>query len=85
MLKQHAEHSGVKSRRSKQHHQQRSLPQTLQLTVQMRCSARFAGLCASNCGTLLPQNDVMMSANEFHEQGGEREVFEELDDAEFSR
>jgi hypothetical protein len=30
---------------------------------------------------LLPHNDVIMSANEFHELDGEREVFEELDDA----
>jgi hypothetical protein len=32
-------------------------------------------------GTLLPHNDAIMSANEFHQLDGEREVFEELDDA----
>jgi L-rhamnose isomerase len=32
-------------------------------------------------GTLQPHNDVMTSANRFSELDGEREVFEELDDA----
>jgi hypothetical protein len=32
-------------------------------------------------GTLLPHNDVIMSANEFHQLNGEREVLEEQDDA----
>jgi hypothetical protein len=32
-------------------------------------------------GTLLPHSHVMMSANEFHELDGERELFEELGDA----
>jgi hypothetical protein len=36
---------------------------------------------AQKHGTLLPHNDGMMSANEFHERDEEREIFEELDDA----
>jgi hypothetical protein len=38
-------------------------------------------VCVQKHGTLLPHNDVIMSAHEFHQLDGEREVFEELDDA----
>jgi hypothetical protein len=38
-------------------------------------------VCVRKHGALLPHNDAMLSANEFHELDGEREVFEELDDA----
>jgi hypothetical protein len=38
-------------------------------------------VCVQTFGTLLPLNNVMMSANALHELDGEREVFEELDDA----
>lgn len=37
--------------------------------------------CAQRHQSLLPHNDVMMPAQAFHELDGEREVFEELDDA----
>jgi hypothetical protein len=38
-------------------------------------------VCVQKLGTLLPHNDVMISANGFHELIGECEVFEELNDA----
>jgi hypothetical protein len=38
-------------------------------------------VCVRKHGTLLPHNDVLISANECHELDGEHEVFEELDDA----
>jgi hypothetical protein len=38
-------------------------------------------VCVRKHGALLPNNDAMLSANEFHELDGEREVFKELDDA----
>jgi hypothetical protein len=37
-------------------------------------------VCVQNHGTLLPHNDVIMSANEFHELDREHEVCEELYD-----
>jgi hypothetical protein len=37
-------------------------------------------VCSQRLQSLLPHNDVMMSAQAFHVLDGEREVFEELDD-----